>query len=46
MNKYKSIDLFAGIGGIDLGFEQVGYEAAWANGIDLDACKTYRYNFQ
>ena len=37
--------LFAGIGGIDLGFIQAGFEVAWANEIDSDACKTYRYNF-
>lgn len=37
--------LFSGIGGIDLGFEQAGFEIAWANDIDLDACKTYRHNF-
>ena len=37
--------LFAGIGGIDLGFEQAGFEIAWANEIDADACKTYRTNF-
>lgn len=37
--------LFAGIGGIDLGFEQAGYKIAWANEIDKDACITYRANF-
>lgn len=37
--------LFAGIGGIDLGFKQAGFEIAWANEIDKDACKTYRTNF-
>lgn len=37
--------LFAGIGGIDLGFEQAGFKIAWANEIDKDACKTYRVNF-
>ncbi|MBQ3498053.1 MAG: DNA (cytosine-5-)-methyltransferase [Clostridia bacterium] len=37
--------LFAGIGGIDLGFIQAGFEVAWANEIDPDACKTYRHNF-
>ena len=37
--------LFAGIGGIDLAFEQAGFEIAWANEIDTAACKTYRYNF-
>lgn len=37
--------LFAGIGGIELGFEQSGFKTIWANEIDKDACTTYRYNF-
>ena len=37
--------LFSGIGGIDLGFEQAGFEIAWANEVDAAACKTYRHNF-
>ena len=37
--------LFSGIGGIDLGFEQAGFEIAWANDMDASACKTYRHNF-
>ena len=37
--------LFAGIGGIDLAFEQAGFDVAWANEIDAAACKTYRHNF-
>lgn len=37
--------LFAGIGGIDLVFEQAGFEIAWANEINAAACKTYRHNF-
>lgn len=37
--------LFAGIGGIDLGFQLAGFEIAWANELDRDACKTYRLNF-
>lgn len=37
--------LFAGIGGIDLAFEQVGFNIVWANEIDKAACKTYRHNF-
>lgn len=37
--------LFAGIGGIDLAFEQAGFEIVWANELDTAACKTYRYNF-
>lgn len=37
--------LFAGIGGIDLGFRQAGFDILWANEIDRYACKTYKLNF-
>jgi DNA (cytosine-5)-methyltransferase 1 len=37
--------LFAGIGGIDLGFIKSGFNVAWANEIDEKACLTYRQNF-
>ena len=45
MDKVKVGSLFSGIGGIDLGFVQAGFEIAWANDIDAAACKTYRNNF-
>ena len=44
-NKYRVASLFAGIGGICLGFKQAGFDIVWANEIDAAACKTYRYNF-
>lgn len=44
MEKYKSISLFAGIGGICLGFKKIGVDVVWANEIDTNACKTYRHN--
>lgn len=36
--------LFSGIGGIDLAFQQAGFEIVWANEFDKDAAKTYRHN--
>ena len=36
--------VFSGIGGIELGFEKAGFEVVWANEIDKNACKTYRFN--
>lgn len=43
---YKIGSLFAGIGGIDIGFEQVGGQVVWANEFDKNACITYRSNFK
>jgi DNA (cytosine-5)-methyltransferase 1 len=41
----KVASLFSGIGGIDLGFQQAGFDVVWANEMDAPACRTYRYNF-
>jgi DNA (cytosine-5)-methyltransferase 1 len=38
--------LFAGIGGIDLAFENSGFQVEWANEIDQKACMTYKKNFK
>ncbi len=42
---YTVGSMFAGIGGICLGFKQAGFKIIWANEIDKYACKTYRLNF-
>ena len=44
-DKIKVASLFAGIGGICYAFKQNDCDVVWANEIDKDACKTYRYNF-
>lgn len=43
-NKLKVGGLFAGIGGIELGFKKVGFKISWANEIDKNAAITYRIN--
>ncbi len=44
-SKLKAIDLFAGIGGMRLGFEKSGFEIVYSNDFDRYACETYRKNF-
>lgn len=42
---FKFIDLFAGIGGIRLAFENVGGICVFSSEWDENACKTYEANF-
>lgn len=42
---YRAIDLFAGIGGIRLGFEKAGFEIVYSNEVDRFCCQTYKTNF-
>ena len=42
--KLKVLSLFAGAGGMDLGFKNAGYDIVWANDIDADSVKTYKRN--
>lgn len=44
-DNFTFIDLFAGIGGIRLGFEAVGGHCVFSSEFDEDACKTYEANF-
>ena len=43
-NKYKCIDLFAGCGGLSLGFEMAGFNIPLAIEIDDWAAETYKKN--
>lgn len=43
--KYKFIDLFAGIGGIRLGFEAIDAECVFSSEWDKQAAQTYYANF-
>lgn len=40
----KVVSFFAGCGGLDLGFEQAGFDVIWANEFDKSILPTYRLN--
>ncbi len=44
-NKYTCASFFAGVGGIELGFKQAGFETVYANEFDPFAAETYKLNF-
>ena len=44
-DNFSFIDLFAGIGGIRLGFEHVGGRCVFSSELDENACRTYEANF-
>lgn len=41
----RVVSLFSGIGGLDKGFINAGYEVVWANDFDKYAVETYKANF-
>ena len=44
MGTYKMIDLFAGVGGLSLGFEQMGFDVVLANEYDKSIAQAYIKN--
>lgn len=42
--KYRTVSLFSGIGGFDLGFMYAGFNIIWANDFEKYACETYKEN--
>jgi DNA (cytosine-5)-methyltransferase 1 len=40
----KLMSFFTGAGGLDLGFEQAGFETIYATDLDADSCETLRLN--
>ena len=44
-NSFSIGSLYAGVGGICMGFKKTGFKLSWANEFDKNACITYRNNF-
>ncbi len=44
--KFKTLDLFAGVGGIRLGFERAGFKTVFSNDFDKSCKYTYDLNFE
>lgn len=45
-HKFRTIDLFAGVGGIRLGFERAGFKTVFANDFEKNCKQTYDLNFK
>src|SRR3989338_4380092 len=43
--EFRTLDLFAGVGGIRLGFEKAGFKTIFANDFDKTCKETYDLNF-
>lgn len=42
--RYKIVDLFAGVGGLSMGFDDNGFSTVMANDFDKDAANTFKLN--
>jgi DNA (cytosine-5)-methyltransferase 1 len=40
----KTVSLYSGAGGLDIGFKRAGFDIIWANDFDKDACASYAKN--
>ena len=40
----KIVSFFSGSGGLDLGFQQAGFDVIWANEYDKEIWETYEKN--
>ena len=45
-HKFRTIDLFAGVGGIRIGFENAGFKTVFANDFESQCKETYDLNFK
>lgn len=45
VNKFRTIDLFAGVGGLRMGFEKAGFQTVFANDFEHKCKYTYDLNF-
>lgn len=45
MNNMRVAGLFSGVGGIELGFQQAGFDIVWSNDFDKKALETLAENF-
>ena len=43
---FKIIDLFAGVGGLSIGFEKAGFEVLYANEFNKQIANSYQENHQ
>ena len=43
-NTIRTISLFSGGGGLDIGFEQAGFDILYATDINHDCCETLKMN--